>query len=266
MSVGVTGAIIARDEAAHLGACLDTLSWADDRLVVLDDRTADDSASIARSKGARVVERRFRTFPIQRNAALDLATTPWILFVDADERVTPSLAAEVRRAIVSPGEPAPAGYWIPRRNFIWGGWIRHGGWYPDYQLRLLNVGRARYDEQRDVHELVRLAGEDAYLSEALIHYNYDRLDQFFAKQRFYTSLEAERLARAGQRARPRNFALQPIRELRRRFVELEGWRDGWRGLLLATLLAWYTGVTYAKLATVGVRGSATGFAVQSEET
>lgn len=253
MTTAITAAIIARDEEQHLRPCLDALSWADDRLVVLDDRTVDRSAEVGRSTGARVALGTFTTFPAQRNLALDLVNTPWVLFVDADERTTPALAEEVRRAIDCRAAEAPVGYWIPRRNFMWGGWIRHGGWYPDHQLRLLKVARARYDERRDVHELVRLDGDAGYLDESLIHYNYDRLGQFVAKQRVYSSLDAERMAREGQRVRPHNFVLQPYREFRRRFIQLEGYRDGPRGLTLATLTGWYTAVTYAKLARIDSR-------------
>ncbi|HLH71768.1 MAG TPA: glycosyltransferase family 2 protein [Chloroflexota bacterium] len=243
----ITAAIIARDEARHLNACLAALSWADDRLVVLDDRTIDRSAEIARKRGARVLVQTFTSFPAQRNVALSQVTTPWVLFVDADERVTPSLANEVRRVIERDEPDAPVGYWIPRRNFIWGGWIRHGGWFPDRQLRLLKVKAARYDELRDVHELVILDGSSDVLGEPLIHYNYEHIAQFITKQRQYVALEAKRLARGGQRAKLHNFVLQPYRELRRRLIELEGYKDGWRGFFLAALLSWYTGVTYVKL-------------------
>ena len=252
MVTTITAAIIARDEEQHLGHCLDSLAWADERLVVLDGRTADRSAEVARKRGARVETRAFTTFPAQRNAALDLLSTTWVLFVDADERVTPSLAYEVRD-VIGRGDVGPVGYWVPRRNFMWGGWVRRGGWFPDYQLRLLKVSRARYDERRDVHELVQLDGEAGDLRETLIHFNYDRVGQFVAKQRVYSSLEAERLAREANVARPQNFVLQPLREFRRRFVELEGYQDGFRGLTLATLTAWYTAVTYAKLARLGAR-------------
>lgn len=243
----ITGAIIARDEARHLGACLNALAWTDEQLVVLDARTRDASALIARARGARVVVHEFTTFPAQRNAALDRVATPWVLFVDADERATPALAGEVRRVIANGAPAAPVGYWVPRRNFIWKGWIRHGGWSPDYQLRLLKVAAAHYDEDRDVHELARLGGEAGHLREPLIHFNYDRIDQFFLKQRAYARLEAQRLARQGTRARPHNFVLQPLRELRRRLIDQAGYRDGWRGFALAGLLAGYTALTYAEL-------------------
>lgn len=244
----ITAAIIARDEEVHLGPCLDALDWTDERLVLLDSRTRDRSAAVAASRGARVETREFTTFPAQRNSALDRVSTPWVIFVDADERATPSLAAEARSRIDSAGPDAPVGYWIPRRNYIWGGWIRHGGWSPDYQLRLLKVDRVRYDEGRDVHELAVLDGTEGYLDEALIHYNYDRFQQFIAKQRAYCALDARRLVRAGFRPRPHNLVLQPAREFRRRYLTLEGRRDGWRGLVLSVLLAGYSAATYLEMA------------------
>jgi (heptosyl)LPS beta-1,4-glucosyltransferase len=171
----------------------------------------------------------------------------WVFFVDADERAGPSLAAEIRNVVGLDDSTSPVGYWVPRRNYIWGSWIRHGGWSPDYQMRLMQTGHVRFDEERDVHELARLQGAEGHLQEKLIHYNYDRLDQFLTKQRRYARLDAQRLHRAGQRAKPRNFVLQPLREFRRRYVELAGFRDGWRGLILSLLLAWYAGVTYVDL-------------------
>lgn len=244
----ITAAIIARDEERHLGPCLDALAWADERLVLLDARTRDRSAEVTRSRGARVETREFTTFPAQRNAALNRVSTPWVIFVDADERATPSLAGEVQERITGSGPDGPVGYWIPRRNYIWGGWIRHGGWSPDHQLRLFKVDRVRYDEGRDVHELAVLDGPEDRLDEALIHYNYDRFDQFVAKQRAYCALDARRLVRAGYRPRPRNLVLQPVREFRRRYFTLEGRRDGWRGLVLSILLAGYSAATYVEMA------------------
>ena len=252
MTARLIAAIIARDEEAQLPGCLASIAWADERLVVLDARTVDQSAEVARRHGASVVVRGFTTFPSQRNAVLDLlagtSRADWVLFVDADERTPPALASEIRMVVNRSGEDAPVGYWIPRRNYIWGGWVRHGGWSPDHQLRLLKPGSARYDEGVDVHEVVKLAGAAGTLVEPFLHYNYDRLDQFLRKQRQYASLEARRLARQGIRPRPHNFVLQPYREFRRRYLELDGKRDGWRGLALCSLLAWFTAVTYADLA------------------
>ena len=242
----ICGAVIARDEAETIERCLRSLSWADSLLVVVDDRTVDATAALAEACGARVIVHRFEDYGRQRNAALCAAQADWLLFVDADEVVTPELEAEVR-AVTGAGSSA-AGYWIPRRNIILGRWVRHAGWSPDFQLRLLRVGKARYREDRSVHELVELDGEEARLTNRLIHYNYATLGQFLEKQRLYSSMEASDRYRRGMAVKPQNYVLQPLREFWRRFVTLEGYRDGWLGTVLSLLLAYYEFKTYLRLA------------------
>jgi (heptosyl)LPS beta-1,4-glucosyltransferase len=249
MAGTLSAVVITKNEERHIGECLACLGWADELLVV-DSFSVDRTTVNAETAGAKVYQRPFVSFPQQRNAALALAQADWVLFVDADERVTPELGAEVRQAISGSAEKVDssvAGYWIPRRNIIWGRWIKHGGWYPDYQLRLLKRGRATYDERRQVHEVVVLDGDAAYLAECLVHYNYERLGQFFAKQAQYALLEAHSMLRAGVHPRPRNYVLQPLREMYRRYVQLRGYRDGWAGLLLAVLLGYYNLATYLTL-------------------
>jgi hypothetical protein len=165
--------------------------------------------------------------------------------VDADELVTPELAAEARSATSAAGESA--GYWIPRRNIICGRWVRHAGWYPDDQLRLLRRGRARYDERRPVHEVVLLNGPAGRLTEPLIHHNYADLAQFRRKQALYSDIEARALRRQGVRPRVRSLVTQPLREFLRRYVILHGYKEGLLGFQLAALLALTTFSTYWKL-------------------
>ncbi|MBI3967979.1 MAG: glycosyltransferase family 2 protein [Chloroflexi bacterium] len=240
----VSAVVLTFNEAENIAACLRRLQWADECLV-LDSGSTDDTVVIARAAGARVQVRLFDDYARQRNAALALARGAWVLFVDADERVTPALAAEIRRAIES--ECLCAGYWIPRQNVILGRVVRHGGWYPDEQLRLLRRDRAHYDETKPVHEVVVLDGKSGHLSYHLIHHNYRRVRQLFAKQDRYATLEARELRRRGLRARPHNFVLQPLRQFRWRYWELAAFRDGWRGLALSLLLAAYTVVAYWRL-------------------
>ena len=139
------------------------------------------------------------------------------------------------------------GYWAPRHNIIWGRRIQHGGWYPDYQLRLLRVAGARYDESREVHELVRVDGETRHLEHPLLHYNYSTVRQFLDKQRHYSTLEARSRFRRGERVRPHQLLRRPQREFFRRYFELDGRLDGLHGLMLCGLLAWYELVTLIKL-------------------
>jgi len=238
MPLHLTAVIITRNEAHNIADCIAALRDWTDAVVVWDSCSQDETRQIAQEAGARVIARPFDDYARQRQAALDSIDSDWVLFIDADERATPTLAQEV---IEASREGSCAGYSIPRRNFIVGREMRGGGFTPDYQLRLLRRRCARYDLSREVHEVVILDGEEGRLSEPLIHYNYADWPQFHSKQRVYARYEARILAERGTRARPHNLILQPVRELRRRFFKLQGWRDGIHGLRMALLLAWYYG-------------------------
>jgi glycosyltransferase involved in cell wall biosynthesis len=230
--------ILARDEQRHIAACIASIGDQIDPIVVWDSGSRDATLSLALRAGAHVVYRPFDNYAAQRQAALNTIDAEWILFVDADERVTPALKAEVRAAIDT---GIHAGYWIPRRNFIVGREIRNGGYAPDYQLRLLRRKTAQYVPEREVHELVDVSGSVGHLTEPLFHFNYDSWAQFHEKQRVYVRYEAEMMAEWRGRSRPHHIALQPLREFWRRYVALSGWRDGIRGFQLALMLAWYYG-------------------------
>lgn len=234
----MTGVVLARDEAGFIGPCLESLAWADALLVVVDARTTDDTAAIARRHTEQVHVVPFESFPRFRNRALALAATDWVFFVDADERVTPALAAEVRAAVVRAEQDGTAGYWVPRRNRIRGQWVSGAGWSPDYQLRLLRCSAARYPTSGLVHEVATLDGPAGWLHEPLLHYNYDSLAEFVIKQRRYATLEAWSLWRRGERVRRRAHVGQPLREFWRRYATLGGYRDGPLGLVLAAYLAY----------------------------
>jgi glycosyltransferase involved in cell wall biosynthesis len=263
--------IIARDEARHIGNAIRSVAeLADETLVLLDERTRDRTAAISRELGARVVVEPWRGFGAQRNRALDLCHGEWVLFLDADERVTPELQEEIRAIVSNPVEMtkwqddkmadasvtlspchlvtlSPVGYWIPRYNQFFGKTLHGGGWYPDHQLRLLRRGHTRYDEARQVHEYAELDGQAGYLHEHLLHLNIERLDELWRKQTNYAIHEAQTLWREGRRARWRNFVGAPLREFYRRFIRLGGWRDGMLGLVLCATLAYFELVKFVHL-------------------
>lgn len=234
----LSAAIIASNAAEDIAECLQSVAWADERLVILDTRSADATGELAERLGARVVPHVFEDFARQRNYALSIAACEWVFFIDTDERATPALAAEIRAAIRQ-GEHQ--GWWLPRRNFILGRETRHGGWYPDYQLRLMRRDCAHYDLTRQVHEIVLIEGTEGYLQEPLLHYNYRSMAQFVAKQRQYIAYEAQILHQQGVRPKPWTYVTQPLREFRRRYIVLRGYRDGWHGLRLCALVAYYYG-------------------------
>jgi glycosyltransferase involved in cell wall biosynthesis len=239
--VSLTAAVIARDEERSIAGCLGSIAFADERLVLVDAATLDRTREIARANGARVEERSFDNFAAQRDAALDLAHGDWVLFVDADERVSSALCQEVLTVIAAPN--GKRGFWIPRHNYLMGRVVRHAGWFPDYQLRLLQRGAARFDPQRVVHELAVVDGEVGHLHEPLIHFNYSSLREFVLKQERYCRLEAHRWLATHGRPRARALIGQPAREFWRRYVNLEGYREGPLGLVLCGVLAYYAGKT-----------------------
>ena len=227
----LTAIVLTLNEEKHLADCLASLRWAP-RVVVFDCFSTDGTLEIARAAGAEVLQRAWDNFAGQRNAALAAVQSEWVLFVDADERVTPDLAQEIQAALARP----QAGWWIPRHNYLFGRLTLHAGWYPDYQLRLFRRQQARYDPSRPVHELVELEGEAGYLASPFVHLNYDHVAEFIAKQKSYAAYDARRLYAAGTRAKPRNFILQPLRQAYWRLITLHGWRDGWHGLRLSLLM------------------------------
>ncbi|MEO7909868.1 MAG: glycosyltransferase family 2 protein [Roseiflexaceae bacterium] len=258
--VSLSIAIIAKDEQRHIGAALDSIAGlADEVIVLLDSRTSDRTAAISREHGARLLVEPWRGFAAQRNRALDLCMGDWVLFLDADERVTPELRDELLQIVdcrlqigddqssVLSLQSSNVGYWIPRHNQFFGQNLRGGGWYPDHQLRLLRRGQARYDESRLVHEFAQLDGSAGYLSQHLLHLNIEHLGELWRKQTSYAIQEAQTLYQSGRRARWRNFVGAPLREFNRRYITLGGYRDGAVGLLLCATLAYFESIKFAHL-------------------
>lgn len=246
MTKELVGVILTYNEAHNIADCIASLRWAD-AVIVLDSYSTDDTVQIARAHGAVVHQRAFDNYAAQRNAALALLEreSQWVLFVDADERVTPELAVEARQLIKQAGY---GGWRIPRYNYIFGHVMRGAGWYPDYQTRLLRIGHAHYDPSRTVHEVVILDGQEGTASGHFRHYNYLTRAQFNHKQRKYSAYDAQILYDQGVRPKWRHYITQPARHFWWRFVTLRGYRDHWRGLELCLRMAWWEGYKYWLLA------------------
>ncbi len=241
----LVGVILTLNEERRIAECIRSLAWCD-AVVVFDSYSTDRTCAIAKAEGALVVRHPFKGFGSQRQAAMDCIAARWIFFVDADERATPALAGEIRRVVVE--RPGVAGWWFPRHNYIWGRLTRYAGWYPDYQLRLLRADRARWDTEREVHELPILDGPSGYLENALVHYNYDTLRQFISTQEKYTNYDARILFNRGEHAKWWSPFSMPVRHFKLRFFDWQGYRDGGHGLLLSLLMGYYEGQKYVRLA------------------
>lgn len=242
----LTAIVLTYNEAEQIGACIETLHFVD-RVLIVDSGSSDDTVAIARRSGAEVLRREFVNYAEQRNAALDAVDgeTEWVLFVDADERISADLAAEIQGKL---SEAKFAAWQLPRHNYIFGKLTKGAGWYPDYQTRLLRPGQARYDPQRQVHEVVMLDGPLGTMDNPIIHYNYQNVAHFKDKQERYLGYDARMLFDKGTVPKSRNFVLQPLRQFYWRFVALKGYRDGWHGLRLSLFMAWYEFRKYRRLA------------------
>ena len=240
----VTAIVPALDEEHNIQDCLESLAWADQRVVFLDFRSTDRTAELAQETGAMVMQHPFKNFAQFHNAAIAQVEADWIFFVDADERATPALAEEVRS--VTDGTREEVAWAAPRHNYIFGRLTLGAGWYPDYQSRLLLRGRVHWE--RPVHEIIVADGPVGHLENPLIHYNYDDLPDFVARQERYTDIDARILFE--EEVHPRLYTpySQAMRHFWWRFVTLRGVQDGVHGLRLSLLMAYYEAVKYRKLA------------------
>ena len=236
--------VLTRNEERHIGDCLDSLAWAA-RRVVVDSFSTDRTCDLAREHGAEVIAHPFTDFAAQRNAALDQVEADWVFFVDADERATPELGAEIQ-SIVALGGQGATGWQVPRLNYLFGKLTKGAGYWPDYQMRLLKRGCARYT--RPASEIVELVGQSACLTNPLIHFNYESIAQFHQKQQVRIDFEARNLLAQGVKLKFYTPYYMTLRHFWWRLGTLKGYRDGVHGLRLSGLLAYYFGYRYYRRA------------------
>jgi glycosyltransferase involved in cell wall biosynthesis len=241
--VPVTATVITCNEAANIQAALESLSWADE-LIVVDSESTDATVSLARQFTDRVIVRPWPGYIAQKNFAAEQATHDWIFSLDADERVSPALASEIA-ALIGGGPPA-AGYRVPRVTFHLGRWIRSTDWYPDYQLRLYDRRRARW-AGKYVHESVRADGPVVDLQGELLHYAYRDLAHHLQTMDRYTTLAARQMFEDGRRAGWVDLAVHPPAAFLRNYLLRGGFKDGVPGLIVSAMNARYVGLKFAKL-------------------
>ncbi len=236
--------VIAKDEAAAIGRCLGSVAWAGER-VVLDSGSTDDTAAIARACGARVeITPDWPGFGPQKNRVLALATGEWVLSLDADEWVTPELAAAIRAALADPG---PHAAWrMPRLTSFCGRFMRHGGWSPDYVTRLWRRGRARFSDDL-VHERVIVEGSVGTLGPPLMHEGVTDLADALAKMDSYSTAGARMLLARGRRASLGTAVAHGAWTFLRVYLLKAAILDGREGFLLAVANAEGAFYKYAKL-------------------
>jgi glycosyltransferase involved in cell wall biosynthesis len=236
--------VITKNEEGNIGGCLESVKWASE-VVVVDGGSTDKTVEMATALGAKVFVRPWEGYGAAKNFALTQCSGQWILWLDADERVTKDLAEEIQ-ALVHQGDSAFAGYNVSRKAFFLGRWIKHCGWYPGYVVRLFRRQAGKFTEEK-VHERLEVSGRIGRLQSHLLHYTDPSLSHYFAKFNKYTSLAAEELTHQGQRFEIGQLIVRPIWVFFKMYVIRRGFLDGIQGFILCVLSSCYVFTKYAKL-------------------
>lgn len=234
--------IITRNEESEIEECLESVSWADE-IVLVDSHSTDRTVEIAKRFTDRVVTRDFTGFTDQKRYATSLAAGPWILNIDADERVGEALKSEI--VTLLDRNLSVNGYTIPRLTWYIGRFIRHSGWYPDRKLRLFRKDRGEWRGGR-VHESLHVDGPVGNLSHPLLHYSFRTLNDHFRTIDHFTRLGAEDLIDRGKRGNLFDLLFRPPFTFLKCLILRLGFLDGWRGFLIASLSAKHTWLKYRR--------------------
>jgi glycosyltransferase involved in cell wall biosynthesis len=237
--------VITYNEEKNIERCLRSVRFADE-VILVDSFSSDRTVELAKDSVDTLLRHEYDGDIPQRERGFAIASGEWLLYVDADEEVTPELRDEIRSVLAS-GD-AREGYEIPRKVFMFGSEITHGGWQPDYTFRLFRRDRYRAEEA-EVHGGFTVDGPRGRLSAVLNHYTYDSIRQYLAKMNDYTSLQVSNKLRDGKAARvgAGRLILSPCSHFLRKYISNRGYRDGFHGFLLAVLGSIYTLALYAKL-------------------
>lgn len=234
--------VITKNEAGDIGAALESVKWADE-IIVVDSESTDETVAIARTFTDRVIVRAWPGYVDQKNFAAAQASHDWVLSLDADERVTPELAEEIRATLTN---PATAAYRMPRVTWHLGRWIRSTDWYPDYQLRLYDRRRARWTG-RYVHEAVGVDGSTGQLRGELRHFAYRNISDHLETINRYTTFAAKQMQENGRHAGLLRLAAHPPLAFLRNYVARGGFRQGIPGFIISSMNAYYVFLKFAKL-------------------
>jgi glycosyltransferase involved in cell wall biosynthesis len=242
MKTPVSAVLITRNAAPVLDACLESLAFADD-IVMVDSASTDGTLEIAARRGARVVQKEWLGYGRQKQFAVEQAKHDWVLCVDADERISPELAASIEQAIAHPVSPV---YRMARRNRFLGRWLGHGEGYPDWSPRLFNRMNARWSDDL-VHEKVLFAVTPGTLAGDLLHDSLDDLTTYLERQNRYTTLAARQAFERGRSAGAFHMLLSPVVRFFKFYVFRLGFLDGLPGLLHISIGCMNSYMKYAKL-------------------
>ena len=233
-----------RNEELKIERTLSSLGWADE-IIVVDNGSVDKTADIARQYPAKVIRSNNNLMlNVNKNFGFGKAKNDWVLSLDGDEVIPSELAQEIKKSIHN---SQVIGYWIPRKNILFGKWIQHGLWWPDKQLRLFKRGMGEFP-CKHVHEYLVVDGPTAELTVPMVHYNYETVSQFIHKMdEIYTENEVASHMAAGYSVVWQDAIRFPMSDFVKTYFAQGGYKDGLHGLILSMLQAFYSFIVFAKL-------------------
>ncbi len=239
--------ISAFNEENNIEDCLKSVQNIASEIILIDNSSVDETINIAKKYTNKIFSRKNNLMlNINKNFGISKATNEWVLLLDADERITEDLERDIRKVLEN-NDVSINGYFMPRKNMIFGKWIQHTGWYPDKQLRLFRRKRAKFAEKH-IHEMIEVSGEVGELESPLYHLNYVNVSQFLDKMiRVYTISEANSLINSGYKISIADAILMPTKEFVKRFFAEKGYKDGSHGLMLSLLMAFYHFVVFLRV-------------------
>jgi glycosyltransferase involved in cell wall biosynthesis len=239
----ISAIVITRNEEKHINDCLQSLSFVDE-IVLVDSNSEDQTIPIARKYTQKIFNVEWKGFGETKQFALENASHDWILWIDADERISTELASEIKFTLEN--DPPFSGYRMPRKAFFLGRWMRHGGWYPGYVVRLFRRDKGRFDSA-SVHERLHVDGSIGTLHAPILHYTDDSIHHYYEKFNRYTSLAAEELIKHGKHYSLLDLLFRPVFMFLKMYLFKAGFLDGAEGFQLAVFSSSYVFTKYAKL-------------------
>lgn len=241
----VSVCIVAYNEEKNIRDCLESVKWADE-IIVVDSLSHDKTVEICRNYTDRIYQRPWPGHIEQKNYALDLANHEWILAIDADERLSPSLIEEVTGELKFSGDTIN-GYYFPRHSYYLGRWINHGGWYPDYKLRLFKRNKGRWGGKNPHDRIILSEGSTRYLKEDLWHYVYRDISHQLKTVDSFSRITADIMEKEGNPFPLTQLVFRPPIKFIETYIIKRGWLDGLPGFIISIISSFYVFLKYAKL-------------------
>jgi len=249
--VDISAVIITYNEEKRLEPALKSLAGLVSEIVVVDSFSTDDSVKLAKKYSKKVFQRRWKDFADQKNYANSRTSFPWILSLDADERISSELHEEILR--LKDGEPDCSGFSMPRLVFYLGKWIRHSGWYPDRKIRLFRKDKARWEGEY-VHESLVIEGRVQKLKGSIHHFTYRNISEHLDRINTFSELGAQKLYAKGKKCRWRHIVFLPFFRFVKSFFWRAGFLDGYAGFVISLLHGHAIFLRYAKLREIWKKG------------